>query len=320
MRCAGPRTAFVQMEVCLLPAAGHCTGDNLKLANLMPFLRRLYREMEADDIFNGAAALGFYLTLAIFPAMILIMAVVPYLPIPRVDEAIMNFLRQALPASAATMFADVVGQVVSQQRGGLLSFGIIGTLWATSTGMYAVMRQMNRAYNVSEARGFLKARLVALMLSLLFTVLVIGAFSLIVLGGVVQDWLGDRFGFSDALLAFFAVLRWVFIAVALLLGFAFIYTFAPNARHRFAFITAGSALAVVLLVVASLGFSWYVSRFGDYDAVYGGIGAVIVLMLWLYIAGLVMLLGAEVNALRRRRDAGNPQVQEGRRDGRPAAR
>jgi membrane protein len=271
------------------------------------FLRQLAGEINRVDTFNGAAALGFYLTLAIFPATILVMAVLPYLPIDRVDQAIMDFLQQALPGTAAAMFSGVVEQVTSEQRGGLLSFGIVGTVWAASTGMYAVMRQMNVAYQVPERRPFVKARLVALGLSLLFLLLVIGAFSLIVLGGVVQDWLGARFGFSPALLAFFATLRWMLIAAALLLGFAFIYAYAPNVKRRLSLLTPGGVLGVVLLVVASLGFSWYLARFANYDAVYGSIGAVIVLMLWLYIAGFVILLGAEVNVLRERWRGGRPR-------------
>lgn len=264
---------------------------------LSRFLRDLYREIGEDDIFNGAAALGFWLTLAIFPAMIFTMALIPYLPIERVDVAIMDLLRQALPANAADMFAGVVQEVTSQQRGGLLSFGLLAALWAASSGMYAIMQQLNTTYDVKEERSFIRARGTALGLSLLFGVLVVGAFSLVVLGGVVQDWLGNRFGFSQALLVFFALFRWVMIVLALLLGFALIYYLGPNVRQKFAFITPGSVVAVLLLIVASLGFSFYASNFGDYDATYGSIGAVIILMFWLYIAGMVILFGSEINAL-----------------------
>jgi membrane protein len=261
------------------------------------FVKELARETKEDDIFNGAAALGYYLTLAIFPAMIFLMAVIPYLPIPHVDQAIMDLLRQALPASAAEMFSGVVQQITSEQRGGLLSFGFLGALWATSTGMYAIMQQLNITYDVDEARSFVRARLTAIGLSLLFAVLVLGGFSLIVLGGQIQDWLGSRFGFSEALLSFFVVFRWVIIVLGLLLAFALTYQLAPNVEQRFAFITPGSIVGVVVLMLASLGFAWYTQSFGSYDATYGSIGAVIVLMLWLYIAGLSILIGSEINAL-----------------------
>lgn len=261
------------------------------------FVTELVHEIDEDDIFNGAAALGFYLTLAIFPAVILMMAVIPYLPIPHVDLAIMDLLGQVLPKAAAQMFVGVVKEVTSEQRGGLLSFGALGTLWATSSGMAAIMQQLNTTYDVKEQRGYVKTRLVALGLSLLFMVLVLGAFSLIVLGGFIQDWLAAHVGGGGALLFFFAALRWIIIVAGLMLGLALIYYLAPNVRQKFAFITPGSVIGVLVLMLASLGFAWYAQNFGDYSATYGSIGAVIVLMLWLYIAGLVILFGSEVNAL-----------------------
>ena len=272
--------------------------------------RALASEVRQDNVFNGAAALGFYLTLAIFPAMILIMALVPYLPLARVDEAIMDLLRQTLPASAAAMFADVVAEIASERRGGLLSLGIVGTLWAASSGMYAIMRQMNVAYDVPEGRPFLRARATALGLTLLFSVLVLGAFSLVVLGGVIQGWLGGRFGFSGTLLAFFAAFRWVVIVFALLGALALIYYAAPNRRQRLALLTPGAVVATLLLIAAALGFKAYTANFARYDAMYGSIGAMIVLMLWFFIAGLVMIVGAEINAVVERR----ARTGDGRKD------
>jgi membrane protein len=265
--------------------------------SIKQFLRDLNQEINDDNVFNGAAALGFFLTLAIFPAMILLMSIIPYLPIDRVDEAIMDLLGQALPDEAYDMVAGVVAEVTSERRGGLLSFGLLGTLWAASTGMYAIMQQLNITYDVKEGRSFLRARATALALSLLFGLLVLGAFSLIVLGGGIEDWMGSRLGFGDALITAFAAFRWLVIVLALLLGFAIIYRYAPNVEQRFKFITAGSVFGVLLLIVVSLGFAIYTSNFADYSATYGSIGAVIILMLWLYSAGLVILLGSEINAL-----------------------
>ncbi len=269
----------------------------INAARAKQFLRDLYQEITDDNLFNGAAALGFYLTLAIFPALIVLMSIIPYLPIARVDEAMMDLLGQALPPEAAGMVEGVVNEVTREQRGGLLSFGLLATVWAASAGMYAIMQHLNITYDVKEARNFIRARATALALSLLFGVLVIGAFSLVVLGGMLQDWIGNRYGFSTMLLTFFAVFRWVVIVAALLLGFALIYRYAPNVEQKFKFITPGSVIGVALLILASLGFAFYASNFGKYDATYGSIGAVIILMFWLYIAGLVILLGSEINAL-----------------------
>ncbi|APW46080.1 YihY/virulence factor BrkB family protein [Rhodoferax antarcticus] len=271
------------------------------LATSKQFLKELYQETQDDNILNGSAVLGFYLMLAIFPAMIFVLAVIPYLPIANVDQAIMNLLRQALPASAAEMFTGVVQEVTQEQRGGLLSFGLLAALWATSSGMYAIMQQLNITYGVKEGRGFLRARLVAISLSLLFVVLVVGGFSLIVLGGQIQEWLGARFNIGGALLAFFTVFRWMVILAALLLAFSLIYYLAPNVRQRFRFITAGSVVGVAVLLVASLAFAQYAQNVGTLASTYGSVGAVIMLMLWLFIAGLAILFGSEINVLIERR-------------------
>ena len=261
------------------------------------FLATLWREVSEDNVWNGAAALGFYLTLAVFPAMIFVMALLPYLPIAHVDQAIMELLREALPTRTAQMFSGVVQEVVSERRGGVLTFGIAAALWASSSGMYAIMQQMNVAYDVEETRGFLRARATALVLSLLFVVLVIGAFTLVVLGGVIQEWLSVRMGVSDALLYAFILFRWVVIVLALLFAIALIYDKAPARKRRFVLLTWGTATATAALIVTSLGFRLYVANFGNYSATYGSIGAVIVLMLWFYLAGLVMLVGAEIDAI-----------------------
>lgn len=257
------------------------------------FLRDLYGELNDDNVYSGAAALGFYLTLAIFPALILLMTAIPYLPIEDVDRAIMDLLGQALPAEAYQLVDQVVTQVTEQRRGGLLSFSLLATLWAASSGMYAVMRQLNITYSVKEARSFIRGRATAIGLSLLFGVLVLGAFTLIVLGGVVEDWLG----FGGIVTALFAAFRWVVIVLALLLALAMIYYFGPNVRQRWKFVTPGSMFATVALIAASLAFAVYTRHFANYDATYGSIGAVIILMLWLYIAGLVILIGAEIDAI-----------------------
>jgi membrane protein len=261
------------------------------------FFRDLNHEVTEDNVFNGAAALGFYLTLAIFPALILMMTIIPYLPVDQVDQAIMDMLRQALPSEAHEMVAGVVREVTANRRGGLLSFGLLATLWAASSGMYAIMQQLNITYDVEEERNFIRARATALILSILFILLMIGAFTLIVLGGVIQEWLRSQFGFGDVVLVLFAAIRWVLILFALLIGFAMIYRYAPNVEQKFKFVSPGSVIGVALLIAASLGFAFYTSNFGNYGATYGSLGAMIILMLWLYIAGLVILLGSEINVL-----------------------
>jgi membrane protein len=261
------------------------------------FWTDLYAEINEDNVWNGAAALAYYLTLSIFPAFIVIFAVIPYLPIQDIDQALMDLLHQALPAETAQLLEGTVVEITQEQRGGLLSFGILFTLWTVSTGMYAIMQQLNITYDVEEGRNFVLVRLTAIVLSVAFVALVIGAFALIILGGVLEEILFSIFGANQAVVVAFQIFRWVVIVLALLLGFALVYRFGPDVDQRFAFITPGAVLGVALLVAASLAFTLYIRNFGDYDATYGSLGAVIILMLWLYIVGLVILIGSEINAL-----------------------
>jgi membrane protein len=261
------------------------------------FARDLASEIRDDNVANGAAALAFYLMLALFPAAIFLLSLLPYLPIPHLEQAIMDLLRQVLPGDAAQLFASTVRSVVSTRRGGLLSVGFLATLWSASSGLYAVMKQLNVTYDVTETRSFFKARGIALLLMLLFMVLIVGSLGLVVFGGVIQAWLGELVGWSRGLLLFFAALRWVIIGAAAMLGFALVYYLGPDVQQKFRYVTPGSVFGVLGMLVASLAFRLYVSRLAHYDKTYGSIGAVIVLLLWLFVTGWVLLLGAELNAL-----------------------
>jgi membrane protein len=276
------------------------------------FFTDLKNEVKEDNISNGAAALAYYLTLAIFPALILLLSLLPYLPIAQVDQAILDSLREIMPPEAVNMLMGIMNDVISHKSGGLLSIGALGTLWAASNGTYAVMQQLNITYDVEERRPFLKSRATAVGLTILVGLLVIVAFSSIVLGGKIQTWMDSSLGLGPVVGVFFALLRWAIILAAFLLAFALTYYYGPDVEQSFKFITPGSVCGVIVLIGASVLFRYYVTNFGDYSATYGSIGAVIILMLWLYIAGIVVLLGSEINALVEHYSAGGKQKGEKR--------
>lgn len=250
-----------------------------------------------DDIFTGAAALAFYLFLSIFPAMIFLLSLLPFLPIQNLELSIMNFINQILPVEAALMFSGVVKEIMSSPNTSLISFGFVATIWAASSGMYAVMQQLNKTYEVTEARPFVKGRTQAIMLTFAFGILVVTAFSLIVFGGVFQKYLAEFVSHQGSLLFLFQILRWMIVVLFMFSGFSLIYHYGPNLKKKFKFITPGTVVGVSLLILASLGFQYFVENFSNYSRTYGSIGAVIILMVWLYIAGIILLFGSEVNAL-----------------------
>lgn len=268
---------------------------------LIDFLKRLWREILNDRVFTGAAALAYFLLLAIFPGAIFVLSLLPYLSIPHMQQAIMDLLHQVLPAQSASLFEGTVRSLVSEKKGGLLTFGFVFMLWSASTGMYAIIQQLNVAHDTTERRPFWKVQGIAFVLMLLFVLLIIGSLSLVIFGGVVQSWVASKIGWSQPLLIFFATVRWTIIGISLLLGLALIYRFGPDVNEKFHFISSGNVVAAALIALVSIGFQFYISMFGrNYRATYGSLGAVIVLMLWLYLAGIAILVGCEINTILQR--------------------
>lgn len=270
---------------------------HLRRAGLIRVVKDVGRRYTTDNVGNGGAALAFYLLLAIFPAAIFLLSLLPYLPIPNLQQSIMSMLAQALPGQAASAFTSTVQSIVSQRRGGLLSLGAVLTLWSSSSGMYAVMRQLNFNYRIRDSRPFWKIRGIALMLTVFFSVLVIGAFALVMFGGYLIEYLSSVVGLGSQAIFGVELARWTIVALALMLGFAVTYYYGPDLTRRFAVFTPGAVTGVALLVLASLAFKFYADNFGSYQKTYGGLGAAILLMLWLNITGVVILIGSEVNAV-----------------------
>lgn len=261
------------------------------------FFGELRREIREDNIATGAAALAFYWMLSLFPAAIFLLTLLAYLPIAaNLDAMVMDFIREALPDEAASLVSGVVDSVLSHRRGGLLSFGIILTLWSTSSGTHAVMQQLNVAYDVEEHRPFWKTRLTALLLTVIFFVLVIGGLLLILFGGFVQRYAADVAGWNHAVVVLVTVGRYVVVVISLLLALALTYYLGPHVRDRFRLVSPGNVTGVTLLVLASVGFHFFVAHLHNFDVTYGSLGAVITLMLWLYLAGWAILLGGEIDA------------------------
>ena len=266
---------------------------------LVDFLKALWRQIQDDHVFNGAAALAYFLTLAIFPAAIFLISLLPYFSVPHLRQAIVDLLNQVLPQQSASLLRETVRDVVSERKGGLLTFGLIFTLWSASAGINAVIEQVNLAYDARDRRPFWKISVTAILLMLIFFSLVIGSLSLVIFGGVVQSWLASMIGWSRPLLIIFATLRWIIIGISLLLGLALIYRFGPDVNVKFRFISPGNVVGAILITLASILFRLYVSKFGNYSATYGSLGAMIILMLWLYLTGIALLVGSEINAILR---------------------
>lgn len=264
---------------------------------LLVFAGELWREILDDRVLDGAAVIAFFSLLAVFPAALFVLSLLPSLNIPHLEQAILDLLRQVLPAQSADLFDVTVRYVASEAKGGLLIFGLVLSLWSASSGVSSVMDQLNVIHDVKDRRPFWKAKATAIVLMLFFALLVIASLSLVVFGGEIQSWLASIIGWSEPLRVFFASFRWVIIAASLLLCLAAAYRHGPDADVEFRFISPGNVSAAVLIALASMGFRFYVSEFGNYSATYGNLAAMIILMLWMYMAGIAVLMGSEVDKI-----------------------
>lgn len=258
--------------------------------------RRTVAETIDDGCAGLAAQLAFYFLLAVFPALLFLVALLSYVP---VDTALESTLRQwnaVLPGDVVRLIRDQVRQVAAGDGGGLLTFGIAGAIWSSSSAMTAIIDALNRAYDIEEWRPWWRRRLIAAALTIALAVFAVVAFALVVGGADLAAWLADRGGFGIAFETAWALLQWPVALLLVVLAVDLTYYFAPNAETKWVWITPGSLLATGLWLAVSVGFRMYVQNFGNYTAVYGAIGGVIVLMLWLYLSGFALLIGAELNS------------------------
>lgn len=256
----------------------------------------MWSEFSEDKVTDRGAALAYYFLFALFPALLFMTSLLGMLPIPHLMDTLLGYMSRALPGDAASILHKTLTEVVTGAKTSLLSFGALAALWAGSNGMASIMTALNIAYDAEETRPVWKRKLLALGLTFGFAIFILSAVVLMVfgpkLGEMVAGWVGLGEVFK---------LAWNIISIPLVMslvavGIALVYYFAPNVEQKWAWVTPGSAVALVVWLAMSAGLRYYVSNFGNYNATYGSIGGVILLMLWLYLSGVVLLLGAEVNA------------------------
>jgi membrane protein len=258
--------------------------------------RRVWNELGKDEVADRAAGLSYYFLFALFPALLFLTALLGYLPLAGVQERLLAYARDMLPADAATTLERTLAEILNVKRGGLLSIGVLAALWASSNGMASVMTTMNRVFDVTERRSWLRRRLVAVALTLAFSVFIIATLSLMVFGKVLGAGVAAWFGLGGLFTVLWNVISIPLVIGCALLGIELVYYLAPAGNQRWRWITPGAALALGAWLAMSFGLRVWVSKFANYSATYGSIGGVILLMLWLYLTSYVLLVGAEVDA------------------------
>ncbi|WP_210491871.1 YihY/virulence factor BrkB family protein [Patulibacter sp. SYSU D01012] len=278
---------------------------------LLPTLRRTWSEFQEDRLTDQAAALTYYGVLSLFPALIALVSLVGLFADPaKTTQAIQDVVAQLGPSSAADTFAEPIRSITSQRgtSGVMLVVGIVSALWSASGYIGAFMRVSNVIYEVDEGRPIWKLRPLQMLVTLVMLLLVVVGALAVVVSGPLADAVGSALGLSDTFVSVFKIAKWPILLVIVMLIVSVLYWASPNAKlPGFRFVTPGSALAVVVWVVGSLIFAFYVANFGSYDKTYGTLGGVVVFLVWLWLTNVAILLGHQLNAERER----TTQIEEG---------
>lgn len=271
---------------------------------VIQFGKKLGKEFKKDRATGLAAEQAYYYMLSIFPLLILLISIVPYLSLD--PQKALSYLQSVMPSDSFNVIEDNVVDIITKPNGGLLTFGIIGTLWSASNGMQAFIRAMNDAFDVEETRSFIKSRLISIGLTLGLLAAFIIAMVLPVFGKVIMNFVENFIIIPDGMQILINVLRWAIAFVIMVTVLAILYKVAPNKHFPFKQVLPGAIAATVMWQLISFGLSFYVSNFGNYSATYGSLGGVIVLMLWFFLTGLALVIGGEISALYHRNNTLKP--------------
>jgi membrane protein len=258
--------------------------------------QRTWRESIDDDVLGLAAQLSYYFFLALFPAILFLLALASFFPLSNITDDVSRSLGPFVSPQVVELIQDQMHRLANNQNGGLLTFGVAAALWSSSAALVAIVGALNRAYDIDEGRPWWKVRLVAIGLTFGVALLVLVALSLVLVGPMVAEKLGRVTGWGAPFEWTWLVLQWPLVFGLITTGIGLIYYFGPDAEQDWAWITPGAVVATILWLVASLIFKLYIANFTNYEASYGAVGAVIVILLWFYVSGIAILVGAEVNA------------------------
>ena len=258
-------------------------------------LKQLFKKIGADDLGGLSAECSYYLILSIFPFLIFLLSIIG---LTSIDESMLiDQIETLLPAESAGVVLDTINSIMESGNVTLLSFGMIITLWSSLKGIRALIKGVNIAYNTIENRPFWETLLVAFFSTLGIPMLIILSFFFLVFGEKIGEFLFGFLGITGIFQALWNQLRIVFPVLMLILSFSLFYKFAPNLILRFKDVFIGALFAAFGWISISLLYSAYINRFGNYSMIYGSLGGIIILLIWLYISSLIILLGGEINAM-----------------------
>jgi membrane protein len=287
-------------EVARRPARGSLGNFLRDLRSLFSFqaLKATVQEFQRDDALGLAAQLAYFLILALFPFILVLVSLMGTFGSPELASEVLAYFRQVMPQQVYELIEKYTSDIISGNRPApyLFSFGILFTLWSASGAFAALINALNRAYDVQETRPFWKVRGIAILMTLGLSVLILVGVLLLVVGEPIGRTIAGVFGLGEIFEFVWNIIRWPVALFFMVFTVALLYYFSPDVNQPFRWITPGGLIGVLLWVLASVAFSFYVNNFGSYNKTYGSIGVVIILLLYLYISSLTILFGATLNA------------------------
>jgi membrane protein len=270
-----------------------------KLGGLTPWqlLMRVYREFDEDEVFTRSAALAYYFLSALFPMIFFLTAVLGlFAKSHDLQSGLGTYSARFMPLPAYNLVQKTLTEIARNSSGRKLVFGLTLAVWAGSGGVISIMDALNRCYHVSDSRPWWKRRLHSIALTIAISALVIVALVIVLYGGSIATFLGEHVGLSAAAVNTWRFVQWPIALLFVMIAFALLYYWGTAVEQKWQWITPGSLVGVFLWIGVSLLFRSYLHFFNTFSRTYGSLGAVIVLLLWLYITALAILVGAEINS------------------------
>lgn len=268
--------------------------DGLSLFTVLIFF---FQGLFQGKLTLRASAVSYNFFLALFPTILFFFTIIPFVPIKGFQPTLLTMLQEVIPATLWWHVSSTLTEIITRPRSDLLSLGFILALYFSTNGIDSIIEGFNSTVHSIETRSWFRQRLVSLFLLGVISVLIIILISLSIIGGYIIRWLMNEGVLTDFFtIIIIQVLRWMLIVSLFLFTNSFLYYFAPARRREFRFISAGSTLATILLILTTYGFNFYIDNFNRYNALYGSIGTLLVFMLWIYFNSIIVLIGFELNA------------------------
>jgi membrane protein len=270
-----------------------------KLGGLTPWrlTKRVYNEINDDEVLTRSAALSFYFVAALVPMLFFVVAVLGFFAKSHdLQSSLFNYAGRFMPPDAFTLLQKTLKEIATNATGLKLAFGLLLALWSGSGGMSSVMDALNRCYGVKDSRAYWKQKVVSIVLTIAVAALTILALIIVLYGGDIAQFVGNHTGLSGVTVLAWKIVQWPLAIFFVVFAFALMYYWGPDTEQQWAWITPGSLVGVLVWIGASIGFRIYLHFFNSYSKTYGSLGAVIILLYWLFITGVAILIGGEINS------------------------